>query len=79
MPRKTVDTSKWEEIGEMLTDKAWRELGVGSLLRFNKDGRIIELKIMRMSKKRKRCYVQQIRTYTQAEVDAMAAQNAIGK
>lgn len=72
--RRQVEASKWDEIGDMLTDKAWTDLGIGDILRFKKNGHDIELKVMRMNKKKRKCYVQQIRTYTLAEVEAAAEQ-----
>jgi hypothetical protein len=69
--RRKQDTAKWEEIGAELTDTAFQRLGITDILRFNKDGRITEWKVMRMNKKKRKCYVQQVRTYTPAEFEAL--------
>lgn len=70
--RRRQDTSEWEEIGDMLTDTAWASFGVGDLMRFAKDGRVTDWKVKRINKKKRKCYVQQVRTYTPEEIEAMA-------
>lgn len=75
--RRRQDTSKWDEIGDDLTDLAFAKLGLGDILRFKQDGRVIDMKIMRMNKKKRKCFVQQVRTYTPDEVEAMS--KGIGK
>lgn len=73
--RRRQDTSKWEEIGDILTETAWTSFGVGDLMRFEKDGRVTDWKIKRINKKKRKCYVQQVRTYTPEEIEAMAGKS----
>jgi hypothetical protein len=62
--------ANWEEIGADLTDEAFERLKVGNILRFkNKDGGETELKIMKLNKKSKKCFVQPVKTFTPEELD----------
>ena len=71
--RRKQDTSRWDDIGSDLTDEAFEHLGVSDILRFNKDDRITEWKVMRINKLKRKCFVQQVRTYTVEELEAASS------
>ena len=76
MRTKSRIPEEWENIGEELTERAMEQLGVGDILRFkDDDGKITELKIMRMKKSQKHCWVKKTKTYTMQEIDEMAKRN----
>lgn len=57
-----------EEISDILTDKAFKELKIGQILMFNYEGSRNEYKITKINRKAKRCWVKKVTTYHPDEV-----------
>lgn len=57
-----------EEISDILTDKAFKELKIGQILMFNYEGSRNEYKITKINRKAKRCWVKKVTTYSTDEV-----------
>lgn len=65
--------SNWFNIGEDLTDAAFERLGIRDIMRFSDEGQIKEYRVMRMSKKKRLCYITPVKTYAVSELEAMAS------
>ena len=57
------------EIGDDLTDHAFKELKVGDVLRFKNEGGETELRITNMNKATRKCWVRPVKTFTPEELD----------
>lgn len=60
-------SEKLVDISDMLTDKGFKDLKRGNVLRFN-DG--TELRIVRLNRRKRTCYAERITTMTVEEFDA---------
>jgi hypothetical protein len=58
-----------EEISDILTDKAFKELKIGQILMFNYEGSRNEYKITKINRKAKRCWVKKVTTYSPDKID----------
>lgn len=58
-----------EEISDILTDKAFKELKQGQILMFNFEGSRNDYKITKINRKAKRCWVRKVNTYSTDDVN----------
>lgn len=57
------------DIGADLTDKAFKDLNVGNVLRFRSEKGDMEFKIVKMNRKSRKCFVRQVVTFDPEELD----------
>jgi hypothetical protein len=62
-------SNNWIEIGSELTDNAFEQLNVGHILRFRDGDGFNELKVMKINKKSRKCFVRPVKTFTPEELD----------
>lgn len=60
---------KWEEISELLTDKAKKELKTGQVLIFEQEGSKVEWKVRRIDRKRNKFYIAPVYLMTPEELN----------
>lgn len=65
-------SAKVHEIGEELTKEGLAKLKVGQVLVFDYEGSRTELKITKINRKSHKCWVKEVKLYSQQEVDDMA-------
>lgn len=58
-----------EEISDILTDKAFKDLKVGQILMFNYEGSRNDYKITKINRKSKKCWVKKVTTYSTDQVN----------
>lgn len=58
-----------EEISDILTDKAFKDLKVGQILMFNFEGSRNDYKITKINRKSKKCWVKKVTTYSTDQVN----------
>ena len=67
--------SAWEDVGPILTPKGFRELRAGQVLVFNYEGSRNEYRVMRIDRKRKRCWVVPTTLYKPEQVGIVDAKH----
>lgn len=63
MPPNAID------ISEELTDAAFEKLNVGHILRFRDGDGELELKIVKINRKSKKCFATPVKTFTPEELE----------
>lgn len=58
-----------EEISDILTDKAFKDLKVGQILMFNFEGSRNDYKITKINRKSKKCWAKKVTTYSTDQVN----------
>lgn len=58
-----------EEISDILTDKAFKDLKVGQILMFNYEGSRNDYKITKINRKSKKCWAKKVTTYSTDQVN----------
>ena len=58
-----------EEISDILTDKAFKDLKVAQILMFNYEGSRNDYKITKINRKSKKCWVKKVTTYSTDQVN----------
>jgi len=65
--KETISNS--EEISDILTDKAFKELKIGQILMFSFEGSRNDYKITKINRKAKRCWAKKVTTYSTDDVN----------
>lgn len=65
--KETISNS--EEISDILTDKAFKELKIGQILMFSFEGSRNDYKITKINRKSKKCWAKKVTTYSTDEID----------
>lgn len=63
--------TKLIDISDILTDKAFKELKKGQVLRFQMEGSPTDLKIVRLNRRLKKCFAEEITLYRPEDISVI--------
>ena len=64
------------DMSEAFTDKFYDDVKIGQVIGFNKDGITTHYKIVKLDRKNKKCFTEEVKLYTQKEIQDMPDEQA---